>query len=275
MKTAWFITGASTGFGRCLAEELAREGHPVLATARRPEALDDLKAAFPELVSTARVDVTERETIRAALDTMERVDVVANNAGYGLMGAIEEASNEEMRVQYETNLFGALHVMQLSMERMRAQRSGRILNISSIVGITSAAGIGYYASTKHALEALSEALNGEGAPLGIRAVAIEPGPFRTDFHGRSLQMAAREIEDYAATSGERRTAVASLDGRQVGDPVRAARIMMEVAGMDDPPLRLLLGRPAFEGAIRAWESRIEEARRWEALSASADFPEEG
>ncbi len=273
MKTAWFITGASTGFGRCLAEELAKAGHPVMATARRPEALDDLKEAFPGLVSTARVDVTDREAIRAALSAMERVDVVANNAGYGLMGAIEEASDAEMRVQYETNLFGALHVMQLAMERMRAQRSGRILNISSIVGIMSAAGIGYYASTKHALEALTEALNGEGEPLGIRAIAIEPGPFRTDFHGRSLQMAAREIEDYAATSGERRKAVASLDGRQAGDPVRAARIMMEVAAMDDPPLRLLLGRPAYDGAIKAWESRIEEARRWEALSAGADFPD--
>jgi NAD(P)-dependent dehydrogenase (short-subunit alcohol dehydrogenase family) len=273
MKSSWLITGSSTGFGRILAEELAKAGHSVLATARRPEALDDLRAAYPDLVTTAQVDVTDRAQVAAAIKMPERLDVVVNNAGYGLFGAVEEASEDEIKRQFDTNIMGAIHVMQLAAERMRGSGGGRILNLSSIAGLASFPAAGFYCATKHALEALSEALDAEASPLGIRAIAIEPGPFRTDFHGRSLAMAEREIADYAETAGARRKLISGMDGNQAGDPVRAAHIMMDLAAHPNPPKRLLLGANAYERAMQTWDERRADAEAWREVTLSADYPD--
>jgi short-subunit dehydrogenase len=201
------------------------------------------------------------------------VDVLVNNAGYGVAGAIEEVSEAESMPMFETNVLGLLRVTRAFLPHFRKQRSGHILNLSSIGGVVASPGMGYYNATKFAVEGLSEALAGEVAPLGIRVTIIEPGPFRTDFLGRSGVVAKIRIADYDATAGNMRKYFAENDGKQKGDPVRAVHAMMQVVESPNPPLRLLLGASALQrlrSKVTNWEKEI---AAWEQVALGADFPD--
>ena len=245
----WLITGASTGLGRVLAEQVLAGGGQVAATARRPEQLELLRETYGRAVMTLALDVTRQESVDDAIEQATghfgRIDVLVNNAGYGLVGAIEEADEEEVRQEFETNVFGLLRVTRAVLPGMRERRSGHILNLSSIGGLIATPGLGYYNASKFAVEGLSEALAGELKPLGIHVTVVEPGPFRTDFLGRSGVISETRIADYEATAGNARKYFTENDGKQKGDPVRAAQAMMAAVEAAEPPKHLLLGRSAW------------------------------
>jgi NADP-dependent 3-hydroxy acid dehydrogenase YdfG len=276
---AWFITGASTGFGRLLAEEVLKAGGKVVATARKLEKISDLEQTYPQHAKALALDVTDAGQVDSAVTQafapFGEVDVLVNNAGYGVAGAIEEVAESEFMPMYETNVFGLLRVTRAFLPHLRKQRSGHILNLSSIGGLIGGQGIGMYNATKFAVEELSEALAAELAPLGIKVTVIEPGPFRTDFLGRSGVVAAKRIPDYDATAGNMRKYFAENDGKQAGDPLKAVHAMMEVVESPNPPLHLLLGKSAlqrFRGKLDTWQKEI---AAWETVTTGADFPEQG
>jgi NAD(P)-dependent dehydrogenase (short-subunit alcohol dehydrogenase family) len=272
----WVITGSSTGFGRLLAEEVLKSGDNVVATARKVEQVEDLEQKYPGPALALPLDVTRQEEVDAAvtktLGRFGRVDVLVNNAGYGVSGAIEEVSDAELEPMYATNVYGLLRVTRAFLPQLRKQRSGHILNLSSIGGLTAGAGWGLYQSTKFAVEGLSEALAQEVAPLGIKLTIIEPGPFRTDFLGRSGFAAVKKIEDYESTAGNARRYQKEQDGKQPGDPLKAVHAMMQVVDAENPPLRLLLGA----GALKRVRDKIDKWQRelaaWEPVTVGADFP---
>jgi NAD(P)-dependent dehydrogenase (short-subunit alcohol dehydrogenase family) len=273
----WFITGASTGFGRLLAEEVLESGGRVVATARKPEQIADLGHHYSDRCLVIPLDVTDTAQVDSAVEQtiarFGRVDVVVNNAGYGVAGAIEEVSEAEFRPMFETNVFGLLRVTRAFLPHLRRQHSGHILNLSSIGGVVASAGLGYYNATKFAVEGLSEALAAELAPLGVHVTIIEPGPFRTDFLGRSGVVAKNHIGDYDSTAGNMRKYFPENDGRQKGDPLRAVQAMIQVVNSPNPPLRLLLGAsalPRLRAKLSNWEKEI---AAWEQVTAGADFPE--
>jgi NADP-dependent 3-hydroxy acid dehydrogenase YdfG len=273
----WFITGASTGFGRVLAEEVLKAGGKVIATARNLDKVADLEAKYPQTAKALALDVTDAgqvdSAVTQAIAKFGRVDVLVNNAGYGVVGAIEEVSEVEFMPMFETNVFGLLRVTRAFLPHLRKQRSGHILNLSSIGGLVAGPGIGFYNATKFAVEGISEALAAEVAPFGVHVTIIEPGPFRTDFLGRSGVVATTRIPDYDATAGNMRKYFAENDGKQKGDPVRAVHAMMQVVESPNPPLRLLLGASALErlrGKLANWEKEI---AAWEQVTLAADFPE--
>jgi NADP-dependent 3-hydroxy acid dehydrogenase YdfG len=276
-QRVWFITGASTGFGRLLAEEVLKAGGKVIATARRLDKVADLEAQYPQTAKALTLDVTDAGQVDSAVTQafakFGQVDVLVNNAGYGVAGAIEEVSDAEFMPMFETNVFGLLRVTRAFLPHLRKQRSGHILNLSSIGGVVAGPGIGFYNATKFAVEGLSEALATELAPLGIRVTIIEPGPFRTDFLGRSGVVAKARIADYDTTAGNMRQYFAENDGKQRGDPLRAVQAMIQVVESPEPPLRLLLGQSALQrlrGKLSNWEKEI---GAWESVTAGADFPE--
>ena len=270
----WFITGTSTGFGRSLAEAVLEHGDRLIATARDTSTIDDLARAHPERARVLELDVTDRERVRVVVEEADsafgRLDVVVNNAGYGLRGALEELSEEEMRTQFETNVFGVLNVTRAALPYLRKQRSGHIVQMSSVGGVVSTVGGGIYAGTKSAVEGVSEALAKEVAHLGIKVTLVEPGPFRTDFAGRSMRR-AEPIEDYAESVGQAHERFLAMDGSQPNDPARGARAIIQAVEAEDPPLRLPLGPEAFQ-MIRA---KLDEQRReldvWEPLGAATAF----
>ena len=273
----WFITGASTGFGRLLAEEVLKAGGKVIATARKLDKIVDLEKQYPKTAKALVLDVTDAGQIDAAVTQafaqFGRVDVLVNNAGYGVAGAVEEVSETEFMPMFETNVFGLIRVTRAFLPRLREQRGGHILNLSSIGGLVSSAGMGYYNATKFAVEGLSEALAAELAPLGIHVTIVEPGPFRTDFLGRSGVVAEKRIADYDNTAGNMRKYFAENVGKQPGDPLRAVHAMMQVVESPAPPLRLLLGKRAFDRVqdkLGTWQKEIAS---WEPVTVGADFPE--
>jgi NADP-dependent 3-hydroxy acid dehydrogenase YdfG len=273
----WFITGASTGFGRVLAEEVLKAGGKVVATARNLDKVKDFEARYPQMAKALALDVTDAGQVDSAVTQafaqFGRVDVLVNNAGYGGAGAIEEVSEAEYMPMFETNVFGLLRVTRAFLPHLRKQRSGHILNLSSIGGVVATPGVGFYNATKFAVEGLSEALAGEVAPLGIRVTIIEPGPFRTDFLGRSGVIAKTRIADYDTTAGNMRKYFAENDGKQKGDPLRAVHAMMQVVESPNPPLRLLLGANALQrlrSKLANWEKQI---AAWEQVTLGADFPD--
>ena len=276
-QRVWFITGSSTGLGRALAERVLAQGGRVVATARHEKQLQELSARYEHQAHVVRMDVTSpddvREAVASAMSVFGRIDVLVNNAGYGLLGAVEEAEDIEVRQQFETNFFGALAVTRAVLPHMRKQRSGRILNISSVGGFVGRAGAGIYNATKFALEGLSEALAEEVAPLGVRVTIVEPGGFRTDWAGRSLQQAAKTIDDYQVSSGQTRELIASVNGRQAGDPTLAAQAMIEVVESDDPPLRLALGADALERIKGKLTQVAQELESWKQVSLRTSFVE--
>lgn len=273
----WFITGASTGFGRLLAEEVLKAGGKVIATARDRDKVADLEAKYPQTARALALDVTDAGQVDSAVTQafaqFGRVDVLVNNAGYGVAGAIEEVSQAEFMPMFETNVFGLLRVTRAFLPHLRKQRSGHILNLSSIGGVVAGPGIGFYNATKFAVEGISEALAAELAPLGIRVTIIEPGPFRTDFLGRSGVLAKTRIADYDGTAGNMRKYFAENDGKQKGDPVRAVQAMIQVVESPDPPLRLLLGASALQRLLAKLDSWRKEISAWEPVTVGADFPE--
>lgn len=273
----WFITGSSTGFGRLLAEEVLKAGENVVATARKVEQVADHEQKYPAQALALPLDVTKQEQVDSAvaqtLERFGRVDVLVNNAGYGVTGAIEEVSDAELEPMYEANVFGLLRVTRAFLPQFRKQRSGHILNLSSIGGLAASPGWGLYQSTKFAVEGLSEALAQEVAPLGIRVTIIEPGPFRTDFLGRSGVEAAKRIEDYSSTADNARRYRSDQHGRQPGDPLKAVQAMIEVVNSSNPPLRLLLGAGALKRVRQKMEAWQKEMAAWEPVTVGADFPE--
>jgi NAD(P)-dependent dehydrogenase (short-subunit alcohol dehydrogenase family) len=273
----WLITGCSTGFGRELAKFVLERGWRAVVTARDPSQAADLAAGHGDRALVLPLDVTRRTQIDAAVAAAQqrfgRIDTLVNNAGYGYVAAIEEGEDAAVRAMFETNVFGLVDMTKAVLPLMRAQRSGLIINISSVGGLISLAGTGYYHGTKFAVEGLSESLAQEVGPLGIDVMIVEPGPFRTNWAGPSIRHSATRIDDYAATAGERRRQMAARSGRQPGDPVRGAQAIIDAALSDRPPLRLLLGRFALERARMKLESMRGEFDAWEATTLGADYPE--
>jgi NAD(P)-dependent dehydrogenase (short-subunit alcohol dehydrogenase family) len=271
----WLITGSSTGFGRSLTEAVLKKGDSVIATARKPEQLDDLVTKYTDTAKAVRLDVTNpqevHDAVDAAIDAFGRIDVLVNNAGYGTVGAIEEVSDEAIRRQFDTNVFGALEMMRTVLPIMRQQHSGHILNVSSVGGFASFGATGIYCATKFALEALSEALAKEVAALGIKVTIIEPGAFRTDFNGRSLSAPEQLIEDYAPISGSFLKWLEDMDGKQPGDPDKAAAAMIQVVESDNPPLRLALGADAVAAIEEKLKSVKAELDAWKEVSVNTAF----
>ncbi len=271
----WLITGCSTGFGRALADAVLAKGDRLIATARKPEQLQDLVASYRGQVHSLSLDVTDLDNIRSAVteakDVFGRIDVLVNNAGYGALGAIEEVSDEAIRRQYDTNVFGTLNMMRTILPIMRQQRNGHILNLSSVWGMVSFATTGIHCSTKFAVEGLSEALSKEVAPLGIRVTIVEPGAFRTDFNGRSLSIPEQQIDDYAETTGKFLEWSQQMDGKQPGDPEKAAQAIIRVVESDEPPLRLVLGEDAVNAIEQKLQSVKAELDKWRSVSLATAF----
>ena len=272
----WLITGCSTGFGRELAKLVLARGWRAVVTARDPATVADIAAAHGERALVMPLDVTRRaqisDVVTAATQKFGRVDVLVNNAGFGYLAAIEEGEDDAVRAMFETNVFGLIDMTKAVLPIMRAQRSGLIVNVSSIGGITSFAATGYYHGTKYAVEGLSESLAIEVKPLGIDVLIVEPGPFRTNWAGPSIKQSATRIEAYAATAGERRKQTEARSGSQAGDPVRAAQAIVDAALSDSPPLRLLLGNAALELARKKLEFMRKDFDAWEPATRGADFP---
>lgn len=273
----WFITGCSTGFGRELARIALERGLRVVATARDASKLADLVRGHEDSALSVALDVTNAHQIAESVKTAEakfgQIDVLVNNAGYGYFAAVEEGEEDEVRAIFDTNVFGLIEMTKAVLPIMRRQRRGHIVNISSIGGLVGFPGVGYYNATKFAVEGLSEAMSKELEPLGIKVLIVEPGPFRTDWAGRSLKMTKHEISDYVETAGARRRQVSDYSGKQPGDPVRAAEAMIEAVESPHPPLRLLLGKMAFETAQQKLESMSKESKAWKDTSLGADFPQ--
>lgn len=272
----WFITGVSTGIGRCLAEAALERGDTVVGTLRKTEQISAYEALKPGQAVGLMMDVTQPDQVQRAIHTtIERfgqIDVLVNNAGHGLIGAIEEVSDAEAREVFEVNLFGALHVLRAVIPHMRQRRTGTVVNISSQGGIKSFQGSGLYCATKHALEAISESLALEAAHLGIKVLIVEPGVVRTDFAGRSIVLSQKVVEDYAPTVGQRRLNLSKLNGNQPDDPVRSAHAILTALDAPNPPLRLAVGSDALKVMREKLAALQKDFDDWEDLSASADYP---
>ena len=267
----WFITGCTSGFGRALVDVVRARGERVVATARRPGVLADLEG---DNVLPLALDVTREDQIEPALDAaverFGRVDVLVNNAGIGFVGALEEMSLADLREVMETMFFGPAALTRALVPRMRAQRSGAIVQISSMGGQVTAPGYSAYCAAKFALEGFAEAVAAEVTPLGIRVLIVEPGSFRTGLLGRSLR-AAPALEAYTETVGATRAYIEREDGRQAGDPAKAAAAILAALDADQPPLRLALGGDAVDG-MRAKHERLRaELARWEDLARATAF----
>jgi NAD(P)-dependent dehydrogenase (short-subunit alcohol dehydrogenase family) len=275
-KPVWLVTGCSTGFGRELARILIGRGYRVVATARDPGAVADLVALNPKNALALRLDVSKPADAEGAADAaigrFGRIDVLVNNAGYGYLAAIEEGEDDEIRAVFETNVFGLAAVTRAVLPGMRAQKSGAIVNISSQGGFIGFPGSGYYAATKFAVEGLSESLSKEVAPFGIRVLIVEPGPFRTDWAGRSLKTPKRAIEAYEETAVGRRRQIHSYSGQQPGDPVRGAEAIIATVESPNPPLRLPLGSLAFDGITGEIGRVAAEIASVEKVARGADYP---
>lgn len=276
LKT-WLITGCSTGIGRALAEEVLRRGHRAVVTARTVEQVADIVTDFPDTALALPLDVTNADQVKAALERTDAafggIDVLVNNAGYGYFSAVEEGEDDAVRAMFETNVFALFGLIRAVLPGMRARRSGHIVNVSSIGGVLGVPGLGYYNATKFAVEGLSEALAHETKPLGIRVTLIEPGPFRTDWAGRSGQHVGNKIADYADTAGARIAMATGNSGNQPGDPVRAAKAICDAVAMDQPPLHLVLGKIGLERVREKLKSFQSELDKWEGVTLATDFPE--
>ncbi|MGI8593539.1 MAG: oxidoreductase [Solirubrobacteraceae bacterium] len=270
----WLITGTSTGFGRALAESVLDHGGRLVATARDPDVLRDLERRAPERARAMELDVTDRErareVVREAVGAFGRIDVVVNNAGVGLLGALEELSEAQLRGQFETNVFGVLNMTRAALPQLRRQRSGHFVQMSSVGGVHANPGHSIYAATKFALEGFSEGLAKEVAHLGIRVTIVEPGPFRTDFAGRSMTI-AEPIDDYAEIMRSMHDRFRAMDGTQAGDPALAAAAIITAVEHEDPPLRLALGKHALSTIRSQLEARLRDLDTWEALGSRTDF----
>ena len=278
MKKVWLITGCSTGFGRALALEVLAKGYLVAVASRNTNDVLDIVKDYPDNSIAIKLDVTKIKEIKEAIaETITRfgqIDVLVNNAGIGYFGAIEESEDEEVRRMFEINFFGLAKMIQEALPHMRKRKSGHILNIASIGGLRSFPGVGFYNATKYAVDGLSEALYKELSPLGIKVTIVAPSGFRTDLAGRSAKDTSIKIDDYAGTSGKNMGDIRGYSGNQPGDPVKAAKAMIEITETEKPPLRLLLGVAALKGARAKLEELKNDFDTWAATSEGADFKKE-
>jgi NAD(P)-dependent dehydrogenase (short-subunit alcohol dehydrogenase family) len=272
MPQIWLITGCSRGLGRAIAEAVLDAGHKLVATARNPAQLADLVEHYGDRVCPIALDVTEAagNAIKAAVNAFGRLDILVNNAGYGDVGSIEDTSLADFRAQIETNLFGVINVTKAAIPLMREQRSGHIIQFSSVGGRVGALGRAPYSAAKWGVEGFSEVLAKEVEPLGIKVTIVEPGGFRTDFAGASTMIREGRSE-YDSTVGEVARFQRDYNGIQPGDPVKAASVILYITSLDSPPLRLLLGSDAVHAVEQSDIARLEADRKWRNLSLSTDF----
>jgi NAD(P)-dependent dehydrogenase (short-subunit alcohol dehydrogenase family) len=278
MNPVWFVTGCSTGLGRALVTAVLDRGWRAVVTARDPGQVADIVAGRDEHALALPLDVTDPAQVTAAVakaeDTFGHIDVLVNNAGYGYLAAVEEGEDDEVRKLFDTNVHGLADVTKAVLPGMRARRQGHVVNVSSLGGLAAFGATGYYHATKFAVEGLSESLAVEVAPLGIRVTIVEPAAFRTNWSGPSMRQSATVLADYAGTAGARRTATLATYGHQPGDPARAAEAVITAVGSAAPPLRLLLGKAAYEIATTRLDTLRETFDGWRELTLSADYPEE-
>jgi NAD(P)-dependent dehydrogenase (short-subunit alcohol dehydrogenase family) len=271
----WFVTGCSSGIGRALCERVLAGGDTVVCTARRVATLDDLVRRYPERAIALPLDVTDGASVTAAVEAAiartGRIDVLVNNAGYGVIGALEEIPDEEIFRIFDTNVFGVIRVTKAVLPHMRARASGHILNVSSALGLITRAGYGVYSSTKFAVEGLTETLAQEVAPLGIKVTILAPGSFRTDFRGAASMYQAPPMPPYDAILADFRRDLMEGDGKQPGDPVRGADAIVAVVNASEPPLRLAMGKQSAGGAKAKLAAAAEQVEAWQTLSHSVDF----
>ena len=273
----WFITGCSTGFGRELGKILLDRGYRAVVTARDVKKVQDLTAGHDGRGLALQLDVTNAaetaEVVKKAETSFGGIDVLVNNAGYGYLGAVEESEEAETRAMFEANFFGLARLTQAVLPRMRQRRRGCIVNISSIGGLVGFPSVGYYNATKFAVEGLSEALAKEVAPLGIKVMVVEPGPFRTDWAGRSIKQSSKQIPEYAETAGGFRQRITSGSGKQAGDPVRACEAIIQAVESHKTPLHFVLGRQALDTARAKIDLLRRDLDSWEEISLGTDYPE--
>jgi NAD(P)-dependent dehydrogenase (short-subunit alcohol dehydrogenase family) len=274
MRKVWFVTGASRGIGAQIASAVIQAGHYLVATARRKESLVSLPQS--EDVLRLSLDITMEEQVNAgvgeAIQRFGQIDVLVNNAGYGLLGAVEETTSKEAKAIFETNVFGLLNMTRAVLPVMRKQRSGHIINMSSLGGYQASPGWGVYGSTKFAVEGITEALYAELRPLGIHATVIEPGFFRTDFmDASSLVRTVVQIDDYESSVGKTKSFADNQNHQQPGDPAKLATALLELAALTDPPIRLQLGSDALKRIEQKNAFVQAESQRWLSLSTSTDL----
>jgi NAD(P)-dependent dehydrogenase (short-subunit alcohol dehydrogenase family) len=272
----WFITGCSTGFGHDLAAAILARGWRAVITARDATRLEDLAKPYPATALALSLDVTNsgqiREAVAQAKAKFGTIDVLVNNAGYGYQSAIEEGEEQEIRAQFDANVFGLFAVTREILPVMREAKRGYIMNITSVAGYVGFPGSGYYAASKHAVEGFSDSLAVEVKPLGIHVTCVAPGPFRTDWAGRSLKQTKGKIPAYADTAYARMKATAGKTGTQPGDPVRAAEAMIALAQAENPPRHIVLGAFGMDAVTKKLKSALEEIESWRDASLATDFP---
>lgn len=272
----WLITGTSSGFGRALALAVLERGEKVFATARNTASIADLAERWPQTARIAELDLTLQGQVQRAVHecvrTFGRIDVLVNNAGYGLIGSLEESSDEQIRKNFEVNFFGVVNLIRFALPHFRAQNGGHVLNFSAAAAISNYPGFSVYGAAKCALEGMSESLAAEGRSFGLKVTIIQPGPFRTDFVARSLERIPGAITEYEASVGKFGKIISGMEGKQLGDPARAAQAILNVVDSDSPPLRLVLGRYAIAKTRRALSQRDTELKVWEELGLGADGP---
>ena len=273
----WFISGCSTGFGRELAKLVLARGWRAVVTARDAGRVADLAEGAEDRALALSLDVTDQAQIDAAVAQAQakfgRIDVLVNNAGYGYQASIEEGEESEIRAQFDANVFGLFALTRAVLPIMRGQKSGHVINITSVAGLVGFPGSGYYAASKHAVEGWSDSLLAEVKPLGIAVTCVEPGPFRTDWAGRSLRQTPVKIADYAETAGKRLDGTREVSGAQAGDPVRAGEAMIALTEHANPPRHLVLGAWGYDAVTAKLAERLKEIEAHKADSLGADFPE--
>ena len=272
----WFITGCSTGFGRELARQVLARGWRAVITARDKSRVAELLQGAEDRALALELDVNDTAQITAAVDAAQQrfgaIDVLVNNAGYGYQSTVEEGVDSEIRQQFDANVFGLFAMTRAVLPGMRARRRGHILNITSVAGLVGFPGSGYYAASKHAVEGWSDSLLAECKPLGIKVTCIEPGPFRTDWAGRSLKQTPSLIADYADTAGVRITGTAQGSGTQPGDPVRGVQAMIRVTQVENPPRHLVLGSFGVDAVTKKLKAALADIEAWRETSIGAEFP---
>ncbi|EHI97620.1 3-oxoacyl-(acyl-carrier-protein) reductase [Clostridium sp. DL-VIII] len=273
--STWLITGCSSGLGRNLVQAVLKHGDNAVVTARRLSAIQDIVDSYPDTALAIQLDVNDLKQITQAVQQAEArfggVDVLVNNAGHGYRAAVEEADEAEVDELFATNFFGPVALIKAVLPGMRTRRHGTIVNISSIAARTTAPGSGYYSATKCALEGLSRGLQKEVSPLGLSVIIVEPGAFRTDFAGRSLQQSQTAMTDYAKTAGLRRIENDTTDGHQIGDPAKGAQLIIKAVEAQNPPSLLLLGSDAVQVVSDALDADRAELEAWKKDSITTDF----
>lgn len=275
--TVWFISGCSTGFGRELAKLVLDRGERAVVTARDKARVADIIEGAEDRALALDLDVTDQGQIEAAVkaaqDKFGRIDVLVNNAGYGYQSTVEEGDDGEIRAQFDANVFGLFALTRSVLPIMRGQRRGHIINITSVAGLMGFPGSGYYAASKHAVEGWSDSLAAEVKPLGINVTCVEPGPFRTDWAGRSLIQTPSKITDYAETAGKRLEGTRQISGNQAGDPVRASEAMITLTREPHPPRHLVLGAWGYDAVLGRLKDRLKEIESLQEASRAADYPD--